>query len=1169
MHKFDLQNKLRVIDTRLLAIFVALSMILTAAQEIQAETPPPLPPQNAKSAPKHSPSARKAGETMGTSAAAAAPADEGRGLKTKLIWVKENELSNPKETSRSLTRPLPPQSLEMPAESSEAPSLPSVSKTAGSRPPPLPPNGNKPIDTTKPPLLPAVSKRADSSKPPSLPPGGRKPVDSSKPPPLPSANKPADDSAPPPLPGGNKPADDSAAPPLPGGNKPADDSAPPPLPGAKKPTEDSAAPPLPGKKQPANPGGNDGPPGLPGKCVPPGDMPVTPDTCQIMQTMCGCDKFPRDPKEDSGRLRIPKDRRVPYPSSAPGIESYSNLGYCTGVRIGPTKSYSAKFGELVSAPTRRYTLRLKRVVEPATGRTFLRTQMDDQYDERTRKMRHCGTLSQIEDSTEPKIRPINAPPLFFVEGETAEITVINESEKPPGDHAADVNTSIHWHGIILPNDQDGIVDITQTPIPPGGRKVYRFNIEQNGTYWYHPHDLNEQDTRGAIVIFPDPDKEAKEQTEFGGVATRYHHDRLIMLTDYKKRETLKIFNYLRDEDRNAYETDSRIHKGWLSNLNCWKEYLDNFKMMRMFWMDRADVWYDSFFMNDETCLNCGSKLSKIENLHTEFHGQTFPRLNEFSTIKAGERTRLRLVNGSASSYFFLDYANTDKLAPEKKLEFIVVAKDGLAVKPFVIDQLYMGMGETYDVLVEVPENGKLYELRAKSIDDITNGRVARTLIGYNPLEQPESTQVVSGRNVPVQICGPYPENQDSISQINYSQLEAPESRTKAAAQNPESLRPFEIYHSEKPIAEYYLSLSGSMEDYHWKISGENGTQMQTDPMHTSYLTIKEDHRIRISIKNDMVMGMMNHPWHLHGNWFRIIDPKESDEQIAKKALLHTATIYPGQTMILEFYADPLYRGAWMFHCHNLYHMANDMMMYLRYDTVTDDHMNKMNHFRHHHTMMDDILPAPIAGIKNQYVVAVAGVHYGTEGLGPSINARYRGTLGNNAGFVDINMDLSGNNLQQKNRSFEIFSRSRYCFEVNKCVFLDFRLHNPEDQNKEISTYVGGQYKPWNSELLVLESGAGAVCRKGEEAKNGQCSLGLKNVLSSTWDAGWNTRVTGRVGCEGEYCKDFFGAFQAAVTPHPRITIVPINCKISTNKDETACFAEVRVQTDPIPVGRQH
>jgi len=902
------------------------------------------------------------------------------------------------------------------------------------------------------------------------------------------------------------------------------------------------------------------PPGLPGGCIQPGTMPVTPDTCQVIPKMCGCDKFPHDPTVKPNRLRIPSDKLLPFPSVAPGIKSYSDLGYCTGVSTGPRFSGSTLSSERVEdLGVRSYSLRFRQAVDLIAKKNFVKLTMDDQPDEKTDKMRPCAPLGQVEKTVLLKNRPTNAPPLFFVEGETAEIIIYNDTPKTMS--AKDIVTTVHWHGLILPNDQDGVPDITQAPIRPGEKKVYRFKVLQSGTYWYHPHDLNEQDTKGAFIIFPNPAEEEKSKKEFGGVGVRYHHDRTLILTDYKKRDTLKQLNYLRDEDRNTYEIDSRIHKGWLNNLNCSKEYIENFKMMRMFLMDKADVWYDSFFVNDETCLNCGMKPEKVEMLHSEYPKQKFARLKEFNNFKAGERVRLRLINTSASTYFFLDYANADTLNPNQKLDMLIVAKDGLPIKPQYADQLYIGTGEAYDVLVEIPENGVLYELRAKSIDDNNDARMARALMGSNPIAEKETTKIVSARNVAVKNCGPYPEMKDQLKEVSYSQMEILPSRIPSPTNE---VHPFEVYHVEAPISKYHLELSGSMENYQWRIDGVKGTKLGNDSMKMPFLKIKEGHRIRVTINNDMIMGMMNHPWHLHGNWFRIIDEKDTDAQIAKKALFHTATIFPGQKMTLEFFADPAYRGAWMFHCHNLYHMENDMMMYLIYDTLDENYVHRMNHSTgaHHEMKKPSIFP----GMKNQYGVAGVSGEVGTEGAGGSLDLRYRGTLGNNLGLFDFDFNVASTKAEDL-QNFKIESKAKYCYAVNKCVFLDFDLHHPSEGMNEYSGYAGGEYQPWNSELLVLEGGLGSVCTENLTTKEIKCGPGIKTEASSTIDAGFYTKVTGRVGCEGEYCSEFFAGLKLSITPHPRITIIPINCKISTSKDQTACFAEIKIMTDPIPLGR--
>ncbi|MGZ3798390.1 MAG: hypothetical protein ACXVB1_18615, partial [Pseudobdellovibrionaceae bacterium] len=229
----------------------------------------------------------------------------------------------------------------------------------------------------------------------------------------------------------------------------------------------------------------------------------------------------------------------------------------------------------------------------------------------------------------------------------------------------------------------------------------------------------------------------------------------------------------------------------------------------------------------------------------------------------------------------------------------------------------------------------------------------------------------------------------------------------------------------------------------------------------------------------------------------------------------------------------------------------------------EEHMSHMTGHSHEHSL----LPGALAGMKNQYVVGGMGAAVGTEGYGPSAQFSYRGTLGDNMGLVDLNMNIAALKNGKYN-NFELNTRVRHCFDTNKCVFLDFRLHRFNGTN-ETSGYVGGQYKVWNSDLVVLEAGGGSVCTSDEETKGVRCSPAIKANVGSTVDAGWNTKVSGKVGCEGAYCSEFFASLQVATTLTPRITIVPVNCKLSTNRDETGCMAEIRVITDPIPFGRQH
>lgn len=948
----------------------------------------------------------------------------------------------------------------------------------------------------------------------------------------------------------------------------------------------AAPPPLPGNPQPpALPGNPNQPPALPGEQPP---MEPSPGMCKQMPEMEGCPPPVLPGIPSNGRLRGSNYKFSYKPNGqAPGIEEFKKLGYCTGLKESPTYSYSTatKTKTISSDNIRTYHLRISSDdTDAATGKTFMKAMLSQEEDGVK-----CGNLSHFSvEELNAKKRAINAPPLFFVEGETAKIVVRNDSDLP---------MTIHWHGLILPNNQDGVPGITQNPIQPHSEFTYQFYLQQNGTYWYHPHDLNEQHTKGAFIIFPKPGKEmiTTIPSSNPAIETRYNHDRVILLTDYKKREPLKILNQLRN-NQSAYAFDSKISRGIIEQFQCFDEFMANFKNMKMFWMDKADVWYDSFFINDETCLNCGPLGDNLEFPRREKAGQKFQSISEFSKIKTGERVRLRIINSSASTYFFVDYGNSKSLEPNQKTDMLIVAKDGEPVEPIYANQLKMGMGETYDVIVDVPEENTVYELRIKSIDDFKSERLARLLIGNtgSHIDQQESSSflgldlgsmfssngdsnsqdrvVKQAYDVPVQLCGPFPENDDEPTEPSYAELN----------------RRFEPgFADEFPyargtrIVNYNLDLSGNMDDYHWQINGESGTKIEIDPGGSPYLTIIEGARNRITIKNTMMMGMMNHPWHLHGNFFRIVDPDDigkanEDEIMAKKPLLHTATISPGQTMILEIYADPKYRGAWMFHCHNLYHMANVMMMYLKYNTYDGKnlpHLHKMGEqiagHRGDWSWWDSIV-----NVSGQYVTLAGGSHAGTHGEGVDVQFNYRGNLGGNNGYIDAIASASKNLIG--NKDYSISTTVKHCMRVNECVYIDLSVEK-DNTSRTSSAYLGKTIRVYNSEYKVIDMAVGAQYETDNETHQSKVDpagrltgaytlpLGTLGVLPP----GMVVTATAKGGCEGAYCGDAFAQFMAKLKVSPNVTFTLIDCKGSTDREETRCFANVMIGSDPINFGQGH
>ncbi|MEM7008636.1 MAG: multicopper oxidase domain-containing protein, partial [Thermodesulfobacteriota bacterium] len=259
---------------------------------------------------------------------------------------------------------------------------------------------------------------------------------------------------------------------------------------------------------------------------------------------------------------------------------------------------------------------------------------------------------------------IPAPTLYFKEGETAKINVKNN---------LDTNTSVHWHGILLPNRQDGVSYLTTPPITPGMTYTFEFPLIHSGTYWYHSHTgLQEQKgVYGAIVIEP---KENRTDIEVPKV------QETIVLSDWTDQNPHEVLRDLKrgSEYQEFKKGSMQTVYGVIKN----KAIVDNFKrsLRRMPPMDLSDVAYDAFLINGKQ--------------QSEFKAQP------------GEKILLRIINAGGASYFYLNYAGGD---------MEVIAADGVDVKPFKTDRMLMAIAETYDVIITVPKSGSA-EFRATAQD---------------------------------------------------------------------------------------------------------------------------------------------------------------------------------------------------------------------------------------------------------------------------------------------------------------------------------------------------------------------------------------------------------------------------------------------------------------------
>jgi hypothetical protein len=328
----------------------------------------------------------------------------------------------------------------------------------------------------------------------------------------------------------------------------------------------------------------------------------------------------------------------------------------------------------------------------------------------------------------------------------------------------------------------------------------------------------------------------------------------------------------------------------------------------------------------------------------------------------------------------------------------------------------------------------------------------------------------------------------------------------------------------------------------------------------------------------MIMGMMNHPLHLHGMFFKFaysdefegLSDTQIDDLMESKPLLHTVTIAPSKTGVIEVYADPELVGAWMFHCHNLYHMANQMMMYLKYDNYQnpivghsdlahDGHNNSGD--KSNYTYWDGI-----KDVNAQYVAGWGGAHAGTKGQGIDAYVNYRGNLGGDLGYVDASIGASKNIID--NKDLNLSSKIRVCKEVNKCVYLNLSYEATADSNTS-QVIIGKTHNIYNSEIVVFDGGAGMQCEENRETHAVKCAPAFAASGSGTATLGYNTNGTLKVGCEGAYCTEVYAEISAKMRVHPNVTFTLFDCKASTNKEETGCFTNIMFGTDPKAFGKYH
>lgn len=534
---------------------------------------------------------------------------------------------------------------------------------------------------------------------------------------------------------------------------------------------------------------------------------------------------------------------------------------------------------------------------------------------------------------------VPAPLLRWREGDTVTLRVSNRLP---------ARSSIHWHGMIVPADMDGVPGLSFAGIESGQTYVYRFKVNQYGTYWYHSHSRFQEQTGlyGPIVISPKR-----------GERHRTDRDYVILLSDWSDMDPEHLFatlkkqsDYFNFSKRTAGDFLEDVRKqGWdatLADRRMWGE-------MRMNPTDLLDVsgYTYTYLMNGVT-----------------------PAGNWTGLFNRGEKVRLRFINGSAMSFF-------DVRIPGLKLT--VVAADGQDVEPVTVDEFRIGTAETYDIIVE-PKDDRAYTIFAQSMDrsGYARGTLSphagaqaeippldpRALLTMSDMGMSHGTGGTHGMS-----HGPMQEKEGAAGHADHGSKSAQEtgSATDHAAMghtsheasgtsvaprhaptefratvdsradqastrlddpgiglrdNGRRVLTYADLHTiggpidrRDPGREIELHLTGHMERFIWSFNGQKFSEAEP-------LRFNHGERLRITLVND---SMMTHPIHLHGMWSEVETPT-GEFQVRK----HTITVNPAQRISYAVTADAL--GRWAYHCHLLYHMEAGMFREVEVATPGSD-----------------------------------------------------------------------------------------------------------------------------------------------------------------------------------------------------------------------------------------
>ena len=481
---------------------------------------------------------------------------------------------------------------------------------------------------------------------------------------------------------------------------------------------------------------------------------------------------------------------------------------------------------------------------------------------------------------------VPGPLIRLKEGQDVRLNVTNNLPE---------DTSIHWHGLLLPFHMDGVPGISFPGIRPGQTFTYEFPVRQSGTYWYHSHSgLQEQQGHyGPLIVDP-----AGEEPH------RYDREFILLLSEFTPLHPHKIMDRLRKgEGYFNYQQTSWSDDYPLSaaDRRMWAE-------MRMPPTDIADV--------------TGSTYTYLANGRGPKEGLEY-------LFNPGERVRLRIINGAAQTFFNLRIPG---------LPMTVIAADGQNVQPVEIDEFQIGTAETYDVIVE--PTAEAYTIVAESMD--RSGMALATLASrpgvraaIPPLRKPplldmgdmgmnhgdgghggHSMEGMTMRDpllLPPDVkVGP---GIDMVSMAPVDKLGDPGLGLRDVEHRVLNYRMLSALEpnadTRKPSRLLEIHLTGNMERYMWSFDGEMYSAVHDKPIRFAW-----NERVRVKLVNNT---MMAHPIHLHGMFFELVNGKEPARQPRKNIVI----VQPGASAQFDLTANE--PGDWAFHCHLLYHMHGGMM----------------------------------------------------------------------------------------------------------------------------------------------------------------------------------------------------------------------------------------------------